>query len=123
MNRYLSGNGDNPLNSIAEHALLRLAARGMIAVGGPIIIGLGVLLWNSFIGLKDKADMQALSVIEIHGEMAVLATRVEGLNDVLQQATDSRYRATDANRDLGLRDQRLDRLESRIRDLERRSPM
>lgn len=48
---YLSGNGDNPLNKVAEHTLVRLFAR----TAGPI--ALAVLGYASVQGYQEMRDI------------------------------------------------------------------
>lgn len=62
-NRWLSGNGDNPVNRVADHALLKVVSRLSATVGPAIAAWLFLQVW-------DGQREQARELVELRREIS-----------------------------------------------------
>jgi hypothetical protein len=114
-----NGNSGSRLARIAEatahNVLLTALSRVMAAFGVPI--GAGVIGWLASTIIELKQD-QAI----VDRDVRRVESRV-GEHDVqLRAIFDTRFTRTDADRELGLRDRRVDGVERRLEMFERRAP-
>jgi len=95
-----TGKGDR-LNRAAENAGLRLLARSMMAIGMPLLLGLGGILGTEVWAIV-KETQRAVNRIDIS-----LST-IEGMNKLMSSRIEAQERATNRNTD------ELDKLKERV---------
>ena len=114
-----NSNGASRLTRIAEatahNVLLTALARVMAAFGVPVAAGVIGWLASTIIELKQN---QALSDRDVRR----LESRVGEHDAHLRALLDTRFSRADADRELGLRDRRVDGVERRLETFERRTP-
>jgi hypothetical protein len=114
-----NGNGASRLTRIAEatahNVLLTALARVMAAFGVPIAAGVVGWLASTIIELKQN---QAITDRDVRR----LESRVTDHDVHLRALFETRFSRADADRELGLRDRRVDGVERRLEMFERRTP-
>jgi hypothetical protein len=114
-----NGTGGSRLARIAEatahNVLLTALSRVMAAFGVPIAAGVIGWLASTIIELKQD---QAITDRDVRR----LESRVGEHDLQLRAILDTRFTRADADRELGLRDRRVDGVERRLEMFERRTP-